>query len=58
MTLKSRASSWRTWLRLMRSPPTSGYVYAQRGDLSLGPFMLDALAIPVGYFEAKLWVAS
>ncbi|MDQ6897864.1 MAG: hypothetical protein M3171_14910 [Actinomycetota bacterium] len=36
----------------------SGYVYAQRGDLSLGPFMSDALSLPAGYSEAKLWVAS
>lgn len=37
---------------------TSRYLYAQRGDLSLGPFMSDALSLPVGYSEAKLWVAS
>lgn len=37
---------------------TTGYQYAQRGGLSLGPFMSDALSVPSGFAAAKLWVAS
>jgi len=37
---------------------TSGHQYAQRGDLSIGPFMSEALSLPKGYAAAKVWVAS
>lgn len=36
----------------------SGHSYAQRGDLSIGPFMSDALSIAAGNRAAKLWIAS
>lgn len=36
----------------------SGYTYAQRGDLSAGPFTRDLLLMPPQRTEAKLWVAS
>jgi hypothetical protein len=36
----------------------SGFSYAQRGDLSAGPFTRDLLLLPAQRTEAKLWVAS
>jgi len=36
----------------------SGFSYAQRGDLSAGPFTRDLLLMPPNHTEAKLWVAS
>ena len=37
---------------------STGYAYAQRGDLSAGPFTKDVLLMPPQRTEAKLWVAS
>ena len=37
---------------------SSGYSYAQRGDLSAGPFTREAVVLPPQRTEAKLWVAS
>jgi hypothetical protein len=36
----------------------SGFSYAQRGDLTAGPFTRDLLLLPPNHTEAKLWVAS
>lgn len=38
----------------------SGYTYAQRGDLSVGPFMSEALTVlpTSGPPQAKVWIAS
>jgi hypothetical protein len=36
----------------------SGFSYAQRGDLTAGPFSRDLLLLPPNHTEAKLWVAS
>ena len=37
---------------------SSGYTYAERGDLSAGPFTRDLLLMPPQRTEAKLWVAT